>query len=190
MTSTTPSPTDRRRRGMTLVEVMVSVVLSSMILSGVLSTTLMIGRAGLAVRNYADMTAQARKGLEQFAQDTRQASEIVWNSASSVTLTVDSTSVTYAYSSTLGTFTRTIGTASTTLISGVSSFQFIGYTITGVDVSGANDLSTAAGRTAAAKVTKQMQISLTITRTSVVSASVTNAVLSARYTLRNKRVTA
>lgn len=189
MTSTTPSPSDRRR-GMTLVEVMVSVVLGSMIMAGVLSTTLMIGRAGLGVRNYADMTAQARKGLEQFAQDTRQASEIVWNSATSVTLTVDGTAVTYAYSSALGTFTRTVGTASTTLISGVTSFQFIGYTITGVNVSGANDLSAAAGRTAAAKVTKQMQISLTITRTSVVSASVTNAVLSARYTLRNKRVTA
>jgi prepilin-type N-terminal cleavage/methylation domain-containing protein len=190
MTSTTRSPNNRRRRGMSLVEVMVATALSVMIMSGVLTTTLMIGRAGLGVRNYADMTAQARKGLELFAQDTRQASEIVWNGANSVTLTVDGTAVTYAYSSSAGTFSRTAAGATSALISGVTSFQFIGYTITGVDVSGANDLSAAAGRTAAAKITKQMQVSLTITRTSVVSASVTNAVLSARYTLRNKRVTA
>ena len=40
------------------------------------------------------------------------------------------------------------------------------------------------------KVTKQMQVSLTITRSGYVSANTTNAVLSARYTLRNKRITA
>ncbi len=190
MTSTTRSPTDRRRRGLTLVEVLVAVTLATTVLAGVLTTMLMIGRNGLAIGNYADMSAQGRKGLEQFAQDTRQASEIVWNSTSSVTFTVDGASILYTYDSSGGTFTRRAAGATTTLIRGITSFQFIGYTITGVDVSGANDLTTAAGRVAAAKVTKQMQISLTITRTSVVSASVTNAVLSARYTLRNKRVTA
>lgn len=60
--------------------------------------------------------------------------------------------------------------------------------ITGDSVNTA-DLSTAAKREAASGVTKQLQIYLKSGRTSSTVNTATNTVLSARYILRNKRVT-
>jgi hypothetical protein len=51
-------------------------------------------------------------------------------------------------------------------------------------------LSTAAKRSAASGVTKQIQIYIEVARNSVTAVQATNTVLSARYILRNKRVTA
>jgi len=51
-------------------------------------------------------------------------------------------------------------------------------------------LSTAAERTAASSSTKQLQITLEATRTNTTVVAATNTVLSARFILRNKIVTA
>ncbi len=196
MTTTTPSPAPDRprsalsgRRGMTLVEVMVAASLASFVLAGVVSTFLFLGRSGANINNYSEMESEARNGLEYFAQDTRQASDLYWNSADSVQLTVNSVAVTYAYDSAAGTFSRTVGGVTTNLVEGVSDFEFSGYMITGAAVSLA-DLSTAAKRKTASDVTKQLQVYLKASRSSVTVTTATNTVLSARYILRNKRVTA
>lgn len=176
----------RRRHGFTLVEVMISAGLASFILVGVLSCFLFIGRSGANLWNYNDMEAQARKSLEYFAEDTRQASSVTWTSSTSLTLVVESTNITYTFSGT--SFTRQVGTAAaTTLITGITTFSFLAYDITGASIT---DFSTAAARTAANKNTKQIQISLSAARASRTVAVATNIVLSARYVLRNKRVTA
>ena len=189
MTITTPSPAlDPRRaaRAFTLVEVLIGATLGSFVLLGVLSTFLFLGRSGANLRNYSDMETQARKALELFAEDTRQASAVTWTSATSVTLVVNTVPVTYSYSS--NTFTRTLGgLPTTTLLTGVTNFSFLAYTITGTQIS---DYSTAAARTIANGLTKQIQISLSASRTTQTVAAATNIVLSARYVLRNKRVTA
>jgi hypothetical protein len=49
------------------------------------------------VQNYNDMESQSRRALELFAQDTRQASSLTWNSAASVTLVVDSSTITWTH---------------------------------------------------------------------------------------------
>ncbi|WP_221030623.1 PilW family protein [Actomonas aquatica] len=194
MTTTTPSrvPKPRHprhhRSGLTLVEVMVGASLASFVLAGVVSTFLFLGRSGANISNYSEMETEARGGLELFAQDTRQASDLYWNSASSVRLSVGGSSITYAYNSGDQTFTRTTGSGSTVLVSGVSEFSFTGYMITGTSVA-LNDLSTAAKRDAASDVTKQLQVYLKASRSSVTVTTATNTVLSARYILRNKRVT-
>jgi prepilin-type N-terminal cleavage/methylation domain-containing protein len=187
MTTTTPSPAKlaRATRGFTLVEVLIAAAISAFLLAGVLTSFLFIGRSGQNLANYSDMESEARSGLEVFAQDVRQASAIVWNSATSVSLAVDGASVTYSYNSGTGELSR----QGTVLISGITSFELIGYNITGALVSASADLSTAAGRTMAGKITKQLQISLSARKQSVTVATATNTVLSARYTLRNKRVT-
>lgn len=190
MTTTTPWPGSKRGshrafRGFTLVEVMIGATLSSFVLAAVLSTFLFLGRSGANIRNYTDMETQARKALEQFAEDTRQASAVTWASSTSVTLVVNSTNVAYSYAS--GNFTRTVGGTDTTLLSGITSFSFLAYTISGSPIS---DFSTAAARTTANGTTKQIQISLSASRSSQTVATATNIVLSARYVMRNKRVTA
>jgi Tfp pilus assembly protein PilW len=164
---------------------MIGATLSTIVLAGIFSAFLFIGRSGANLRNYSDMETQARSALEQFAEDTRQASSVRWDSATTVVLTVNAVEVTWAYSS--NQLTRTIGTASRTLIKGITSFAFQAYTINGVAIT---DFSTTSARAAANGQTKQVQISLEATRTTTTVATATNIVLSARFVLRNKRVTA
>jgi Tfp pilus assembly protein PilW len=191
MTTTTPSPTrsrPRRRGGFTLVEVMVGSTLAAFILAGVLTIFLFLGRSGANVRNYSDMESQARKALETFAEDVRQASAITWTSSTEFTISVNSLPIAYAYASGTGLFTRTDGSGTRTLISGISAgtFTFRCFNVAGTEL----PLATAANRTAASSSTKQLQISLEASRTNTTVVAATNAVLSARFILRNKIVTA
>lgn len=188
MTTTTRSraPDSRHRgRGFTLVEVLIGATLGSFILLGVLTTFLFLGRSGANLRNYSDMESQARKALETFAEDTRQASAVTWASATSVTLVVNSANITYAYAS--GNFTRTANGTTTTLLSGITTFSFLAYSITGTAIT---DYSTATALTTANGLTKQIQISLSAARSTTTVNTATNIVLSARYVMRNKHVTA
>jgi Tfp pilus assembly protein PilW len=171
-----------------MAEIMVGATISAFVMTGVMTTFLFLGRSGANIANYAEMENEARVGLEYFAQDTRQASDMYWNSANSITLTVSGAPITYTYSSVDGTFTRTFGGSNSVLVDGVTTFAFSGYMITGADVD-ISDLSTAAKRTAASDVTKQVQVYLKASRTSVTAVTATNTVLSARYILRNKKVT-
>lgn len=187
MTTITLSPIRRRkpgRRGFTLVEVMISAALSTFILAGVLSTFLFLTRSGANLRNYADMESQARRGLELFAEDVRQASAITWNSQVQCTLTVNSASIVYAYDSGARTFTRN----GATIITGITpdTFAFSAFNVAGTEL----ELDTATKRTTASSSTKQLQITLEAMRTNTTVVDATNTVLSARFILRNKIVTA
>jgi prepilin-type N-terminal cleavage/methylation domain-containing protein len=193
MTTTTLSPVRNRRSGFTLVELMIGSTLGAFILAAVLSTFLFMGRSGANVQNYNDMESQARKALEIFAQDTRQASGVVWTDANTVSLTVGTLTVTYQYNPTAQRFARrevvtATGVVNSTrvLVTGITTFTFSAYNISGSSV----PISTATERTAANGTTKQLQISLEAARNSTTVVAATNTVLSARFVLRNKRVTA
>lgn len=196
MTTTTLSPARNRRSvagGFTLVELMIGASLGSFILAGVLSTFLFMGRSGANVQNYNDMEAQARKALEYFAEDTRQASGVVWADENTVALTVADLTITYQYNSTAKRFARQEKVTATNvinstrvLVTGITSFSFTAYNISGSLV----PISTSTERTAANGTTKQLQISLEAARANTTVVAATNTVLSARFVLRNKKVTA
>lgn len=214
MITTTPLPVRNRRPGLgglaslkpsgengfTIVELMIGASLASFILAGVLSTFLFLGRSGANVQNYNDMEAQARTALEYFAEDTRQASGVVWVDASTVALTVGTLTITYQYNPTARRFARqemvtATGVVNSTrvLVTGITSFAFSAYKMSIDPLTGTAavvPLSTAAERTAANGTTKQLQISLEASRTNRTVVAATNTVLSARFILRNKRVTA
>ena len=188
MTTTTLSPARkagtprvRSATGFTLVEVMIAASIGSFVLLGMLTSFLFLARSGANLQNYTAMESEARKALEQFAQDTRQASAITWNSRTSITLVVDSANITYAFTS--GSFTRATASATATLLTGITSFTYSAYDINGTTV----DLS---GLASAGRSTKQLQISLQASRSSITVVGATNTVLSARFILRNKRITA
>jgi len=192
MTITTPSPTAkgsaaRSRRGFTLTEVMIAAFIAAIVLTAVLTTALFIGRSAMNIRNYTDMESQARKMLEYFAEDTRQASSVTWNTSNSLTLVVNTSNITYAYNPTTLTLTRTLTGSPNVTVTNINTFQFIAYTINGTQIT---DFSTAAARTTAANGTKQVQISLAASRNRQTLTNTTSTVLSARYILRNKKVTA
>lgn len=200
--ATTTHRTRRRRAGFTLVELMFSAGLAAIILAGVLSTFLFMGRSGANLQNYSDMESQARRALELFAADTRQASTITWGSRNSITLTVNAASITYSY--TANTFTRTVGGTATTLVTGIEAPVartsdadtactpfFRGYSITGTEIKTVQySAPTAAELASANNNTKQLQISFRAVRRTRTVTTASDLVLSARYILRNKIVTA
>jgi len=164
---------------------MIGATLSTFILAGVLSTFLFLGRSGANVQNYNDMEAQSRKALEFFAEDTRQASGLAWTSSTAVTLTVNGAPVVYAYDSAAQTFSRTAAGSTRVLMSGIVSFEFKAYDVTGA----ALPLNSAGALATAGLSTKQLQIFLGAACTNTTAVKATNTVLSARFILRNKRVT-
>lgn len=172
------------RRGFTLVEVMIAASLGTMVLAGVMSTFLMLGRSGANVANYSVMESQARRALEEFSQDVRMANAITWNSASSITLTIPNNYaptagvVTYAYDSSTKKFYRTprdstSASGQTDLIRNVVSFSYARYDR--INNPAAQDMTT-----------KRIQISMTARTTSNTAVGASNIILSASYILRNK----
>jgi prepilin-type N-terminal cleavage/methylation domain-containing protein len=190
MTTTTPLPTPERAglRGFTLVEVMIGATISSFILLAVMTTFLFLGRSGANVQNYNDMESQARTALELFAEDTRQASAITWITKDELYLTVNAVQIYYYYVAADATFYRKVTTGGDprALVTGVTNFDFSAYSITGALLA----LDTTAALATAGRSTKQLQISLEAARSNQTVVDATNTVLSARFILRNKRVTA
>jgi len=177
------------RRGFTLTELLIGTSLSSIVLAGVLSAFLMLGRSGMNAASYAVSEAEIRRGVEEFSQDVRMASDITWNSTTSITLTVPNNyaghgnQVTYAYdNSTTGetaqSFYRKPGTASSTagtliFVRGVSSFAFARFNR--LDAAASNDTET-----------KRIQISMNVRRTGATLVAANTTLVMASYILRNK----
>lgn len=197
MTISTPpaeATARRHRRGFTLAEVMIASALSTMILAGVMSAFLFIGRTGFGLGNYSEMEAQVRRALDQFATDARMARDIRWHDAQRITLYLPTTGtgvqpVTYGYqigATGPGSFYRQPGEPDSAgsrqvLVQQIApDFSFQRYKLgpSGVlENRAANDLET-----------KLVQITLRATRRGVTVADASQAAFSARYVLRNKRV--
>ena len=190
--STTHDPADRAARGFTLVELMVAVLLSGLVLTGVLTTNLHLMRSGVRVTQYAEMSAQVRRGLEQLEGDLKSANAIKWNGvgASDITLTVpnqdgSTRQVTYAWTSALG-FFMVPGALSSAITGRVILVQGIpalpdgsaGLIFTRYDRGGnvaTTDLTT-----------KKVQVSMNVVRSERTAAPTTDTTVSAIFILRNK----
>lgn len=193
-----------RRRGFTLVEVLISASLASALMAGVLSTFLMMGRSGMNMQNYTELEVQGRKALEMFSREVRLAYAVSAFSSTSVTLAIPDSStvrnqlsyfVTYAFNSGDKTFTRTgppltdpTGTAATTVlitnvnqISGVNPFNYYRFVTTGGYQNGFTS-NTAVNVTEI----KQIELNFVAQRSSQTVVTASDKVLSARFILRNK----
>ncbi len=200
MTTSTPHTKLRdlslaRASGFSLVEVMVAAALSTLMLTAILGAFNFIGRSGFRASSYSQIEAQIRRGLDTFSNDARMASDIQWNSAQSITLSLPTSSgsqiVTYAYdASTSGDTAQCFyrmsgspgsGNARQILVRDLdSSFSFSRFKLeqNGVtDNSATNDLET-----------KLIQISLKMAQTAITAGQSSQSSKSARYLLRNKRV--
>lgn len=209
VTTSSNNPFRSRRgsatRAFTLVEVLIAATLGGILLTGVITSFLMMGRSGAVLYNYVGMEEQARRGLEKFGEDTRMASAVNWTDNTRVALTIPhvasdaySNTVTYWWDTTAGSPTyhcfmrleantdstgHALPTTTTTLIQNVYTFQFDRWTAGGTS----NVQATGSANT------DQLQIHLTLRvqgnqygTTSSAVAAATNLVVSARYILRNK----
>lgn len=188
------SPAARKRRGFTLSEVLIAATLTVVVVSGALSTTLMLARTGYTISQYTDMETESRKSMEQFGQDVRMAKAIVWNNATSVTLTVPTNSTgttaeyTYTYDAVAQTFSRTTTAGTRVLLSGIESCTLVGYKLNGTETH--DPASPPSSWTVVNNSTKQLQLSIASRRTQGGTLTTTQKVISARFILRNKAAAA
>ncbi len=189
--STAPRRGGGAERGFTLVELLVAATLAGLVLTGVLTTNLQLMRSGVRATQYAEMSAQVRRGVEQLEGDLKSAITITWNNASDITLTLpnqDGTTrqVTYAWTS---------ATQSFFVVPGASSAATAGrvYLVRGIPplaggaaglVFARYDRDGVAATTDAA--TKKVQVSLNAVRTARTAADSTDTTVSAIFNLRNK----
>lgn len=174
----------RSRPGFTLVEVMVGALLGGFVLAGVLVTNLQLMRSGLRITQYAEMSTQTRRGLEQLSADLKSASAIVWNSSADITLTIPTSAgstrqVTYAWTSATQSLFMVVGASSSVtvgrvyLVNGVAAVTFSRYDRDGSVAT--TDLAT-----------KRVRVSITASRSAKTAATATDTAISATFILRNK----
>lgn len=178
-------------RGFTLVELMVAATLAGLVLAGVVTANLQLMRGGVRVTQYAEMSSQVRRAIEQLEGDLKSASAITWNNASDITLTIPTSAggtrlVTYAWTSATQGFYSVPGASSAATSGRVVHVKGIplradgsaGVTFARYDRDG-NAASTDL-------TTKRVQVSLHLVRTAGTTAKATDTVVSAIFVLRNK----
>ncbi len=163
---------------------MIGASLGTIVLTGVMATFLMLGRTGMNAANYSMSETEIRRALESFSQDARMASDLVWNSETSVTLTVpndyaaNGNQVTYAYDSDDQIFFRRPGDVSSSatrldLIRSVSSLEFARF----------NRLNSP---TSSDSEAKRLRVTLNVRRTGTTLVAANTTVVSTSFVLRNK----
>jgi prepilin-type N-terminal cleavage/methylation domain-containing protein len=184
-------PASVAARGFTLVEVMVAALLSGLVLTGVLTASLQLMRSSVRITQYAEMSTQVRRGLEQLGHDLKIASAVTWNNASDITLTLpttggSTTQVTYAWTSATQSLFSVPGADSTVttgrvfLVRGIPALAdgSAGLTFARYDRDG-NAATTALA-------TKRVQVNLNVVRQTAQTAAATDTAVSAIFILRNK----
>jgi len=180
-------------RGFTLVELMVAALLGGLVLTGVLALNLQLMRNGVRVTQYAEMSSQVRRGIEQLEGDLKSASAITWHGASDITLTIptpdgSTRQVTYAWTSATQAFFMVPGASSATSTGRVFLVKEIP-----VRSDGSAGVAFARydrdGNVATTDVaTKGVQVSLNLVRSAGTGARATDTAVSAIFILRNKPV--
>jgi prepilin-type N-terminal cleavage/methylation domain-containing protein len=181
-----------RPAAFTLPEVIIASTLSAVVMAGVLSAFVFFGRTGLAVGHYQKMETELRRSLEIFAEDARMATDIRWETPWQLTLSVprsdgSSSPVTYSFEPDSGSALTGVlhrihhdGRREVLVHDVATDFAFKRYKIEQpglADNTALNDLET-----------KQLQLNLRTLRLTTGGPASTQAAISARYVLRNKRV--
>ncbi len=176
------------------------------VMAGILSAFLLLGRSGMNAANYSMAEAEIRRAIEEFSQDARMASNLTWNSASSITLTLvppnaysalpspHTNQVTYAHDNANRVFYRLLGTpaappppppppfltARTDLVRSVSALTYYRFKRDDTpitDVSGNHDVET-----------KRIQISMNVRCGGQTLVDTNTTAVMASSILRNKPV--
>ena len=111
----------RRLRGLTLIEVLISLGITTLTLSGLTSSYLFLMRSSVGLGNYVEMNMCSRNGLEIFGRDTRAAFQVNEMTSNTFDIRVLSPSgpldVTYSFDANKGELVRTEGAIAVSILS-------------------------------------------------------------------------
>lgn len=169
----------RRKRGFSLVEVLIATSLGGLVLAVSVSSLLFLAKTSQGLGNYQEMNMASRFTLEDFGSDSRMSVDVNSASASSVSLQVYDTSgststVVYTFDSNAGTFSRTADGRTDIILRDVKSLSLVYYNLHG-DV------------TTTKLEIKEIQLQAEMQR-KVLSVKNTNEIISARFMMRNRAV--
>ncbi len=182
MTTTTNHSNKRsnsKKRGYTLIEIMVSMSIMSLVLTGVTSSFTFLTKTALGLGNYVIMNQDSRVGLELLSRDIRMASDINFMDDDNLTITVPvggggTTVIDYSYEAEQGLVNREEGGETTTILKDIEDFDFNYYTFLSVET--ANILEV-----------KEVQVEAKMVK-EIYNMENTSHLISARYLMRNKIV--
>lgn len=184
-------------RAFTLVELMVSVTVSSIILTSIFSTFIVFAKSAVSVGDYAEMSRESRKALEVFSRDIRAAESLeVSNAQSTDNIVYTESGIDLAYPAYYGTRqvryryrseaaelvrveTYNGTTSRDVLLSGVRQLKLEFYQTPG------SDFAAVSGPVASVDLwTKSVQLDAELLR-KVVTTENTDYIISARFMMRN-----
>ncbi|MFP4540235.1 MAG: type II secretion system protein J [Opitutales bacterium] len=180
-----PTPSARRlrtaRAGFTLVEILIAMTLSALALTVTASGLLALGKGSESLLNYSEMNTESRAALELLGRHLRSTQDVSAASATGFVITrLDSAGqpqdLRYNYEADKGTLTVTdlaTGDAEI-LLRDVSSLTLAYYTLQQAPTSNALEV-------------KHVQLEAELER-QVLSVANRNYIISARFMLRNRRV--
>jgi prepilin-type N-terminal cleavage/methylation domain-containing protein len=176
ITTTGPSNV---RAGFTLFEVMVAVFLGTIMLGSAFAVLLSLNRGSVALTHYTEMNAQSRQVMELFGRDMRMTSDV--SRADDQVLVVDTLNhdgnvveVIWDFDTVKAEVVRTEGGVSRVLLRNVEDFNLNYFTLRRDPTNHPLEV-------------KEVQLEVLIRRP-VLAATTTNHIVSARFMMRNRKV--
>ncbi|MBK1879940.1 PilW family protein [Pelagicoccus mobilis] len=170
------------KKGMTLVELLITMSLCGLVLAASTGSLLFLAKSTRGLGNYQEMNMASRFALEDFGSDARMTSDVNSASDSRVSIEVYNSSgstdtIVYSYDADAGTFSRTEGGVTRVLLEDVITLSLNYFNLSGVALdSSPNPLEV-----------KEIQLQAEMYR-EVMQIGNTNEIISARFMMRNRRV--
>lgn len=124
-TTSTDFTNSRRRRGYTLIEILIMMPVTALCLGALMAVCIFGTRSFHATLNYTDLSAKNRNAANTMVRDLREALRVTSYSTNTlVFVDSDGVSVTYAYDPGQGSLTRLRAGASTLLLTGCERLRF------------------------------------------------------------------
>lgn len=171
---TTSTARRDKKGGFTLAELVVALAILSIVLASMYPAIIQIAQGAESVVNYTEMNTLTRNAIERFGRDARMAQHIKLATDHRIILDVQGVDVEYRFYPDVGAFYREVNSNQQLLFTDSQDLQFSFYDLRQNPTSDINEV-------------KHVQLEAVLQR-QVLQLFNTNYIISARFMMRNRRV--